>query len=130
MSTLRGNAAATPQDYVRELRVGGHDVVEDQWRAESDAVNQVLLNNMVTLNPGLVVVESVAVSGDPDSITVGKAVGTLLGVVGFVGATGVIDPATGTTAAAADADQVANPGKIDLTGTTPDGYIVVYYLAA
>jgi len=132
MSTLRANPAATPQDYVRQLRVGNHDVIEDQWRGESDAVNQVLLNNtgaLTALNPGLVVMEAVAVTGDPATITVSKAIGTLHGVVAFR-ASAVVDPAVGTTAAAADGDQVANPGVIDLTGTTVDGTIVVYYTAA
>ena len=129
MSTLRADATKKPQDYVRQLRVGGHDVVEDQWRAETDAVTSVLLNNQVSLNPTLVVVEAIAVAGDPATITVSKAIGALLGVVSFVGATGITAALTTTTAAAADGDQVANPGVIDLTGVTTDGTIVVYYNA-
>jgi hypothetical protein len=129
MSTIRADATKKPLDYVRQLRVGGHDVVEDQWRAETDAVTTTLLNNQASLNPGLVVTEAVALSGDPASITVGKAIATLLGVVAFE-ADGVVDPAVGTTAATADGDQVANPGLIALTGTTPDGWMVVYYTAA
>jgi len=130
MSTLRADAAAKPQDYVRELRVGSHDVIEDQWRGETDSVVKVLLNNMVSMNPGLVVMEAVAVAGDPASITVSKPIATLYGVVAFAGATGVVDPAVGTTAAAADGDQVANPGVINLTGVTVDGYILAFYSAA
>ena len=128
MSTLRADATAKPQNYVRELRVGSHDVIEDQWRGETDSVVKILLNNMVSMNPSLVVMEAVAVSGDPASITVGKAIDTLYGVVGFT-TSGVVDPATGTTAATADGDQVANPGLIALTGTTPDGWILVFYSA-
>jgi hypothetical protein len=128
MSSLRGDATAKPRDNVRELKVGGHDMVEDQWRGETDSVTQVLLNNQVSTNPGLVVMEAVPVASDPATITVSKAIDTLHGVVAFVGASGILE-ITGTTGAAKDADQVANPGVIDLTGTTVDGVILVFYTA-
>ncbi len=128
MSTLRADPTKKPQDYVRQLRVGGHDVIEDQWRAETDSVTTILLNNQVSLNPGLVVTEAVSVTGDPATITVGKAIATLLGVVAFA-ADGVVDPAVGTTAAVADGDQASNPGLIALAGTTVDGWLIVHYTA-
>lgn len=130
MATIRADATAKPKDYVRQLRVGGHDVVEDQWRAETDAVAKTLLDNQVSLNPGLTVVEAITVAGDPDDITVSKPIAALIGIVSFVGATGITAALTTTTAATPDADQVANPGLIALTGTTTDGTLVVYYTAA
>lgn len=130
MSALRADPTKKPQDYVRQLKVGGHDVVEDQWRGETDSVTQILLNNQVSLNPTLVVVEAVPVTGDPATITVSKPIAALIGVVCFVGSTGITAALTTTTAAAPDGDQDANPGVIDLTGTTTDGTIVVYYNAA
>jgi len=127
MSTLRADASKKPQDYVRQLRVGGHDVVEDQWRGEMDAVTTVLLNNSVSLNPGLVVTEAVALAGSDASVTVGKAIGTLLGVDEYTAA-GI--HAAAATAWTADGDQVANPGLIAVTGTVAAGWAVVHYLAA
>jgi hypothetical protein len=129
MSTLRADAAAKPQDYVRELRVGGHDVIEDQWRGETDSVTKVLLNNQVSMNPSLMVQELVVLAGGETDVTVSKAVGTLLGVSGYVAATR-IEGALGITSATADADQVANPGLIALAGTVVAGNLVVTYLAA
>ena len=127
MSTLRADAAAKPRDHVRELRVGGHDVVEDQWRGETDSVVQVLLNNQVSLNPGLVVTEAVALAGSDASITVGKPIATLLGVDEYT-AVGVA--AAAATAWTPDADQVANPGLIAVTGAVAAGWAVVHYIAA
>lgn len=130
MSTIRGDTTAKPRDYVRQLRVGGHDMVEDQWRGEMDAVTTLLLNNQVSVNPGLVVSEAVPVASDPATITVSKAIATLIGITAYVGATGIQAALTTTTNAAADGDQVANPGLIALTGTTTDGWIVVSYISA
>jgi hypothetical protein len=130
MSTIRGDATAKPKDYVRELKVGGHDMVEDQWRGEMDAVTTLLLNNQVSVNPGLVVTEAIAVSGSPTFITASKPIATLIGVTPYVGASGIQAALTVTTAAAADVDQVANPGKINLTGAPADGWVVAVYLAA
>jgi hypothetical protein len=128
MSTLRADASKKPQDYVRQLKVGGHDVVEDQWRGETDSVTQVLLNNQVAMNPSLVVTESVTLAGSlNEQITVGKAVGTLLGVLCFT-ASGIQDVTA--TAWTPDGDQVANPGVIDATGTPAAGVALVHYLAA
>ena len=126
MSTLRADVTKKPQDFVRQLAVGGHDVIEDQWRGESDAVNTVLLNNQLSTNPGNWVREFVAVTGDPATITVSKPIKTLAGIMSF-NASGVLDSTDATTAAAKDADQAANPGVIDLTGTTVDGFIMVLY---
>lgn len=129
MSTLRANPAAKPQDYVRQLRVGGHDVVEDQWRGETDSVVQVLLNNQVAANPSLMVQELVVLAGGETTVTVSKPIGTLLGVSGYVAATR-IEGALGITSATANGDQVANPGLIALAGTVVAGNLVVTYLAA
>ncbi len=128
MSTLRADSGATPQDYVRELRVGGHDVIEDQWRGEMDSITQVLLNNTVSMNPGLVVSEPVTLAGAETDITVGKAVGTLLGVMEFDADGLAVSNSTGWTP---DVDQVANPGLIAVDGgVLVAGYAVVLYLAA
>ena len=130
MSTIRASASATVQDYIRQLRVGEHDVIEDQWRAESDAVNTVLLNNtaaLAALNPGLVICEPITLGVADAFITVGSAVGTLLGVLSF-SADGVVE--TTVTVWTPDADQVTNPGKIAPTGATVAGTALVYYLPA
>ena len=138
MSTLRANPAATPQDYVRQLRVGNHDVIEDQWRGESDAVNQVLLNNtaaLAALNPGLLCVETVALlaAGATTSVTVSKPIATLVGGLGYLPA-GIADSdgvnTLGITGLTADGDQVANPEVIALAGTSELGTMVVTYVAA
>lgn len=131
MSSLRADAAATHQDNVRQLRVGSHDVIEDQWRGESDAVNQVLLNNtnaLALLNTGLIKMEAVTLAGSDTDITVGAAVGTLLGVLEF--AADAVSLAGAATAWTPDADQVANPGLIAVAGTVAAGTAVVFYTAA
>jgi hypothetical protein len=129
MSTLRADSTKKPQDYVRQLKVGGHDVVEDQWRGETDSVVSVLLNNQVTVNPSLVVTELFVLVGAETAITVSKAIGTLIGVTGFVAATRIIG-ALGITSATANVDQVANPGLIALAGTVVAGNLLVSYLSA
>lgn len=125
MASLRGDATAKPQDYVRQLRVGGHDVVEDQWRGESDAVNQVLLNNMVAANPSQVCMEVFALTGGETEVTLQKDAATLVGVVGFVAATLIVGD-LGITAAAING---SDSSQIDLTGTVVAGNLVVYYIA-
>ncbi len=128
MSTIRGDTTAKPRDYVRQLRVGGHDMVEDQWRGEMDAVTTLLLNNQVSVNPGLVVAESATLAGSgSEAVTVSKAIGTLLGVLTFA-ADGIADVTA--TAWTADGDQVANPGLLAASGTPAAGIAIVYYLAA
>lgn len=133
MSTIRADATAKPRDYVRELRVGGHDMVEDQWRGEMDGVTTALLNNQVSLNPGLMVAEAITLAGAETFVTAGKAISSLVGVLGFL-PSGELDITTvagplGITAAAADVDQVANPGKVNLTGTVAAGKLLVLYVA-
>jgi hypothetical protein len=130
MSTIRADATATVKNYVRQLRVGGHDMVEDQWRGESDAVNTVLLNNtaaLAALNPGSLIMEHEVLAGSDSDITVAKAIGTLIGVAAYT-ATGLQDLTV--TVWTPDVDQVTNPGKIALTGTSAAGFAVVTYIAA
>jgi len=130
MSTLRADGTAKPQDYVRELKVGGHDVVEDQWRGETDSVTQVLLNNQLGMNPGLVCVEAFTLAGSEASVALSKDAATLLGVQGFqaggeddvVNATGPLS-ITGATINGSDASQ------IDLAGTADAGVLLVWYTA-
>ena len=92
-----------------------------------------LIDNFAVLFPaaaagaGVVSMEfhaAVAV-GSPTSVTLGKAITTLVGVVPFV--SGIITTAN-LTAAAADGDQVANPGKLDLTVANAATDMLVVYI--